>query len=416
MRRRLVGEVPLACYLSGGLDSSLILQVSSQERGSAVPSFTVGLENSGPVDERTQAAATAQAVGSDLTTINVTERGIADAFPRLIAASEGPVVDTSAACMILLAEANRRAGNKIALSGEGADELLAGYVWFKWNRRPDWLNRLGAPINRLATHALQSWLVGGGRQHSPPFWAPGGVRLAQQYSWEIMAQSRETLYSPSMWDRLGSYSAHQELPLTNNRIGRWDPLNQSLYAAFKVMMPGLLLHAKGDRAVHQASTEGRYPFLDEEVIDFCSQLEPRYKLRGRQEKWLLRQVAAQRAAGAGPRTTQNDVSRLYGPSVSGTGPAALGRPAVESRVAQHNRLLQSARGPAPRTLQFSRPLRSLERFALDMGLAGVISTQLWHHFYLGGGLADLPAWSMPEVAYRKVPAAALDSAATAVPN
>jgi asparagine synthase (glutamine-hydrolysing) len=404
VRRRLVGEVPLACYLSGGLDSSMILQLSSQERGSAAPSFTVGFEKSGPVDERTHAAATAQAIGSQLSTINVTERDIAAAFPRLIAASEGPVLDTSAACMILLAEANRSAGNKIALSGEGADELLAGYVWFKWNRRPDWLNRIGAPLNRLATYATQAWLVGGGRQHRPPFWAPGGVRLAQQFSWEIMAQSRETLYSSAMWDRLDAYSAHSELPLTNNRIARWDPLNQSLYAAFKVMMPGLLLHAKGDRAVHQASTEGRYPFLDEDVVDFCSQLAPSYKLRGWSEKWLLRQVAARvlptRLSGRRKTMFRAHMGRAFLGSDRPTWVDELLSP--ESLRATGYFDPQGVE--RARQLQLTRSRRSLGRFSLDMGLAGVISTQLWHHQFLGGGLADLPVWSVPEVTHRKVPA------------
>jgi asparagine synthase (glutamine-hydrolysing) len=401
VRRRLVGEVPLACYLSGGLDSSLVVQLCSQERGCGVPSFTVGLENSGPVDERAHAAATARAIGSDLTTINATEHDIAAAFPRLIAASEGPVLDTSAACMILLAEANRQAGNKIALSGEGADELLAGYVWFKWNRRPDWLNRIGAPINRLATYATQAWLVGGGRQHCPPFWAPGGVRLAQQFSWEMMAQSRETLYSRSMWDRLGSYSAHSELPLLNERMGRWDPLNQSLYAAFKVMMPGMLLHAKGDRAVHQASTEGRYPFLDEQVVDFCAQLAPRYKLRGWTEKWLLRRVAARVLPARLPERRKTMFRANLGQAFLGPD-----RPAWVDQLLSPESLRATGyfepRGvQRARALQSTRSRRSLGRFSLDMGLAGVVSTQLWHHQFLGGGLADLPVWSVPEVVPRE---------------
>ena len=100
--------------------------------GRPVPSFTVGLDRAGPSDERYKAAETADFVGSPNHQVNVTEEDIATAYPRLVEAADAPVFDTSAAAMVLLAAANRTAGNVVALSGEGADEALAGYVWFKW--------------------------------------------------------------------------------------------------------------------------------------------------------------------------------------------------------------------------------------------------------------------------------------------
>ena len=172
--------------------------------------------------------------------------------------------------MVLLAAANRQAGNIVALTGEGADEALAGYVWFKWRFPGSWLARFGNPIERLVRQVMLSGLIGGGSAHRQSFYAADGIRLAQQISWEIIAQSRERLYSAEMWRRLGSYSAYDELSLPYERMRRWHPLNQSLYAAYKVMLPGMLLSAKGDRALRTASTEGRYPFLDEKVVDFCA--------------------------------------------------------------------------------------------------------------------------------------------------
>ncbi len=393
VRRRLVGEVPIGCYISGGLDSTVILALSSQERGEAVPSFTIGLDNSGPTDERSKAQQSAEILGSPITIVNATEADIASAFPRLIAAGEGPVLDTSAACMLLLADANRAMGNKIALTGEGADELLAGYAWFKWNRRPKLLNSSGAPIQRFVRHAAMSWIIGGGDAHRPPFCAAHGVRFAQQMAWEIMAQSRETLYSREMWERLEGYSAVEDLPLTSERIRRWHPLNQSLYAAFKVMLPGLLLHAKGDRAVRQASTEGRYPFLDEDVVEFCSQIAPEYKLRGWTDKWLLRQVAAQVLPPAIARRSKTMFRANLGSVFLGPQ-----RPAwVDQLLSPESLRAAGYFDPGgvrlARDMQFSKRRQSLRRFSLDMGLAGVISTQLWHHLFLGGGLAELPVWT-----------------------
>src|SRR5262249_30710636 len=78
----------------------------------------------------------------------------------------------------------------------------------------------------------------------------------------------------------------------NDRIGRWHPLNQSLYVGYKVMLAGLLMVAKGDRIAMNSSVEVRYPFLDDDVIRFCAEIAPEYKLRRLTEKWLLRRVAA----------------------------------------------------------------------------------------------------------------------------
>ena len=95
-----------------------------------------------------------------------------------------------------------------------------------------------------------------------------------------------------MWDRLGDHNPYDDLDITNDRIGRWHPLNQSLYVGYKVMLAGLLMICKGDRIAMNASVETRYPFLDDDVIAFCAGIAPEYKLRGRTEKWILRQVAA----------------------------------------------------------------------------------------------------------------------------
>ena len=139
--------------------------------------------------------------------------------------------------------------------------LVAGAVW---------------QSNRASCSSGNAVRNGWRRQRASPEFLMllDGIRLAQQISWEIIAQSRERLYSPDMWRRLGPFSAYNELSLPYERMRRWHPLNQSLYAAYKVMLPGMLLSGKGDRALRTASTEGRYPFLDENVVDFCARSRP----------------------------------------------------------------------------------------------------------------------------------------------
>jgi asparagine synthase (glutamine-hydrolysing) len=396
VRRRLVSEVPVSCYLSGGLDSSVILALSCQEMGRPLPSFTIGFDRSGPHDERAKAAESADLVGSKHQVVSVSEADIASAYPRLVEAAEGPVLDTSSACMVMLAAANRRAGNVVALTGEGADEALAGYVWFKWRFPKSMLARLGNPAERLVRQIMLSGFIGGGSGHRHSFNIARGVRLAQQISWEIIAQSREWLYTSDMWQHLGNYSTYSELNFPWERMRRWHPLNQSIYAAYKVMLPGLLLSAKGDRALRTASTEGRYPFLDEDVVDFCASIAPEYKLRGWTDKWLLRRLANRIA----PARSQGRSKTMFRANL---GKTFLGhqRPHWVDQLLSRESLERTGwfdftRVQRAREMQFRKPLRSLRRFSLDVGLAGVVSTQLWRHLYCGGGLSDLPTWTAPK--------------------
>jgi asparagine synthase (glutamine-hydrolysing) len=395
VRRRLVSEVPVSCYLSGGLDSTIVLALSTQESGQPLPSMTIGLDHAGPADERHKAAQSAIFFGSKNTLVNITQDDIVQTYPQLIEANEGPMIDTSAACMVRLAQANRAAGNVVALSGEGADEALAGYIWHKKprpSRVQEWLNR---PLERFVRQVTLSGLIGGPSSHRPQFRATRGLRFDQQLSWEIVGQSREYLYSPDMWHELGDWSAYDEITLPLDKLKRWHPLNQSLYVGYKVHLAGLLLSSKGDRTLRTASTEGRYPFLDERVTDFCAQLPPEYKVRGLTDKWLLRRVAAKVA----PKQIRTRRKEMFRATMS---PAFL-RP---ERPAWVDQLLSSESLQATgffdvegvrlaRQMQLSKSRYSLSRFSLDAGLAGVISTQLWHHLYCGGGLADLPTWSPP---------------------
>src|SRR6185369_3232559 len=113
-----------SCYLSGGLDSTTVLALSTLEGGKPLPSFTIGLDRAGPADERSKASESAKFFGSENHVVNITQGDIVDSYHELIVANEGPVIDTSAACMVPLAHANRAGGNIVALSGEGADEAL----------------------------------------------------------------------------------------------------------------------------------------------------------------------------------------------------------------------------------------------------------------------------------------------------
>src|SRR5262249_15225156 len=147
---------------SGGLDSTTVLGLTRAVRGEAVPSFTIGLDKAGP-DERSKSAESAAALGSPLTTVTMRRADIAAAFPELITAAEGPVLDTSCAGLLRLAQTVRAHGYKVALTGEGSDEGLAGYFWFKSQKLRNALFRRSPGSARLARRWLHA-IVGSPRK------------------------------------------------------------------------------------------------------------------------------------------------------------------------------------------------------------------------------------------------------------
>jgi asparagine synthase (glutamine-hydrolysing) len=392
VERRLRGDVPVVSYISGGLDSTVVLGLSSRERGYAVPSFTIGLDRAGP-DERSHATESAAALGSRLTTVTLNRAEIVKAYPELIRAAEGPVMDSACTCLMRLASAVHSQGYKVALTGEGADEALAGYAWFKTQKMRDALRRKFGNTVPSAIRSAVLATMGGDRSHLPPRFPFQGFRTAQQDIYDLLGQARSFLYSGAMWRELQGHSAYDDMGINHDRFKYWAPLNQSLYVGYKVMLAGLLLNGKGDRVAMNSSVETRYPLLDDDVIHFCSTIAPEYKLHGFTDKWLLRKVAARTL----PKRIANRPKTMFRASRS---EAFLDK----SRPAWVDQLLSRASLEATgyfdvdgvlreRARQARYPRFTPKRIIMDLSLTCVVATQLWHHIYLGGGLCDLPTWT-----------------------
>jgi asparagine synthase (glutamine-hydrolysing) len=391
---RLRSDVPVVSYISGGLDSTVVLGMCTQERGGEIPSFTVGLDRAGP-DERTQAAEAAAVLHSPLLTTTVDRASIAAAYPELVRAAECPVLDTSCAALLRLAESVHDRGYKVVLTGEGADEALAGYVWYKAQA---WANaisgRIGPGMLRMIGSLVKTSVAGSG---TPGFGnaSIGGVKPVQLALYEMISLVKPAIYSPAMKEKLAGHDPYSDLDVRADRIKQWHPLNQSLYAGYKIMLPGMLLLSKGDRIAMNASVETRYPYLDEDVIAFCAGIAPEYKLRGMTEKWILRQVAARIL----PKQIANRPKTMFRASMASTflGPH---RPKwVDQLLSRESLVATGYFDPEvvfrQRAWQTRIPRITPARSVYDVALTCVVSTQLWHHIFCGGGLCELPASQTP---------------------
>lgn len=394
IRRRLNDGAPAAVYLSGGLDSSLVLALGIKEGREPLAAFTIGMSGAGP-DERLKACEVAETLGCPLTTMNVKPRDLARAYPQLVRAVEFPDPLTIDASLLRLAEFVHGHGCKVVLTGEGADEALAGYHLFKLQKLH---SKLNWHLGRLAF-----WLAGSGLRvrtgqngwRRTGFRALAGVRVARQLTFELAGRSRETFYSERMWESLKDHSPFGDLDLSNDRILRWHPINQAIYVEYHTFLTKPSLTAASDHSVLGSSIETRPPFLDEDLVAFCASIHPDYKLRGWTGKWLLRRLG-QRVL---PRRTARRLKQGLATSLSGTFLGPQGPAWVRQLLSPESLRTSGYFDPAgvARILarRSKRPAMQAGMTG-DFGLTAVIATQLWHHTFFGGGLADLPCWSPPE--------------------
>lgn len=390
VQRRLRADVPVVSYLSGGVDSSIVAALAGHLRGEPLPVFTIRILDS-RLDETERAALVARRLRAEQVVVNCGANEILDVYPAVIQAAEGPVIEPATAALFLLARAVHERGFKVALTGEGSDEWLAGYPWYKVHKLANLLDVIpGLPLSQLLRRAFL-WLTG-----APRFpWAlarRNQEAVGGHNGWldiyGFMGMSKLRFYSPAMIEALRDHFPFADLQLNSQRLRRWHPLHRALYLGARVMLPGLLLSARGDRVAMHSSVETRYPFLDEDVFAFLARLHPRWKLHGLRDKYLLRLLAG--------RWLPAEVARR--PKAIFRAPFnSLGLDASPGWVDQLFSV-ESLRKTGyfdPQAVQrwraAFRGMRegSMQRMSVEMGLAGVLTTQLWHHTYIDGCLADL---------------------------
>jgi asparagine synthase (glutamine-hydrolysing) len=401
VERRLRADVPVVSYLSGGVDSSVVVALACAQRRSEgkspIPTFTISVQDEPALNERREACEVARYVGCEEIVVDCGRQEVLDTYPELIRAAEGPVIDTSCAALLMLARKVHQCGYKVALTGEGADEWLAGYPWYKIYRLLGMLDFMpGLPLSGIARRCYL-------RMTGAPKVPWDAVRKAQaaiggDNAWlnlyGLFGSSKARFFSAAMWDRLGDHLPYADLQLNLKRARKWHPLNRSLYLGARVMLPGLLLASKGDRVAMNSSVETRYPFLDEEVFAFLAKLHPSWKMRRLRDKMILRHLAARWVPGSIAWRRK----AMFRAPLDGFHATAL--PTFVDQLLSPESLKKTGYFDAAATAHWRDAFRTMragstQRTMVEMGLVGVVATQLWHHTYLGGGLADLPAWSPP---------------------
>lgn len=278
VRRRLQADVPVGVYLSGGLDSSLIASLIRAETPH-VPrssfSITFGDE---AMSEAGYQRTMAEHLDCSHHEIRFEWEELAQRLERTVFHSECPVKETYNTCSFALSEAARRGGVKAVLSGEGADELFAGYVGYRFDHHLDGRRDDGDDLDALLEAELRQQV-----------W--GDPNLVYETDFLRLQEVRETLYSEAVRAQLPEVQCVAHEVVDRSRVEGRHPLHQRSYLDLKLRLADHLVGDHGDRMALANSVEGRYPFLDLDVVELARRLPPGLKLRRGQEKYVLKRAA-----------------------------------------------------------------------------------------------------------------------------
>jgi asparagine synthase (glutamine-hydrolysing) len=297
VRLQLRADVPVGAYLSGGLDSSALVGLIRENSQVPLHTFSIAFGDA-EFDESPFQQAIVRHFGTSHTSKRCSNDDIADVFVRLVEHTETPILRTAPAPLMILSDLVRRSGFKVVLTGEGADEIFAGYDIFKeaqirrfWARQPRsaWRPRLLSRLYRFPKHSptgsalSQSFFAQGLEDTDSPFYAHKPRWATTSRLWAFFSDERKA--------ELAGYESEGSLrdALPPN-FKRWSALGRDQYVEAQTMLSGYLLSSQGDRVAMANSVEGRVPFLDHRVIEFANRLPPRYKLRGLVEKAVLRKA------------------------------------------------------------------------------------------------------------------------------
>lgn len=301
VRLQLRADVPLGTYLSGGLDSSAVTAAAHRAGHTDLRTFSIAFQDR-EFDESFFQEEIASHLGTRHTALRLSDSDIGTALPRALWHVESPLVRTAGIPLMMLADKVREHGIKVVLTGEGADEVFAGYDIFKeasirrfWGRqpastcRPALLGRLYGYLDNSPTRMgklTAAWFAQGISQPRDPW-------FAHRLRWSTTQRALRLLSPEARTAVDRQHPLGQLMELAPRPQTSWDGLARDQYVEATTLLPGYLLHAQGDRVAMAASIEGRFPFLDHRLIEFAGRLPSSWKLRGLEEKHLLRKAVSE---------------------------------------------------------------------------------------------------------------------------
>ena len=385
---RLRADVPVAAYLSGGIDSSIITTLVKKFHNNELITFSVAFKDAG-YDERFFQQKMVEHIGTDHRMIEVDNNDIANDFIDVIWYAEKPMMRTAPAPLFALSKLVRSNNIKVVLTGEGADEIFGGYNIFKedklrrfWAKQPNSKNR-PLLLSRLYPYVLKS------QNSVNPFWQSffkqglnetDSPYYSHKIRWSNTAKTR-LFFEENIKKHFPSNSHYKELnDYLNPDISNWHSLNRAQYLETTLFMSGYLLSSQGDRMMMGNSVEGRFPYLDHRVIEYANKLPPEMKIRVLNEKYILKETFRDLL----PEMITNRPKQPYRAPIGQTflsdeSPELIRELINKTKLKEYGYFNTSASG---RLLQqMGKPAKNISAKD-DMALAALVSVQLLHHHFV----------------------------------
>lgn len=298
-RLRLRADVPVGAYLSGGLDSSLTTALIRKFTDAPLKTFSVTFEDA-EFDESRYQQDVVRRLGTSHHAFRCSNAAIGAAFPDVVWHAERPILRTAPAPLFLLSRLVREQGYKVVITGEGADEMFGGYDLFKEAKvRRFWARQPGSKLRPQLLRRLYPYMPA--IQNQPEAYLRAFFRVREEdlaspfFShlprWELTASLKQFLTDDVKAEAAG-YEVEADLAgQLPAAFDGWHPFCRSQYLETKYLLPGYILSSQGDRAAMAHGVEGRFPFLDYRVAELAAKLPPRLKMRGLDEKYLLKRIA-----------------------------------------------------------------------------------------------------------------------------
>jgi len=273
----LMSDVPLGVLLSGGVDSSAIAALAQRALPRPVQTFAVGYSEA-RFSELSYARRAARAIGTEHREVIIGINDFFGALPRLIWHEDEPIAWPSSVSLYFVSKLAAR-HVKVVLTGEGSDELFAGYERYRWQM----INRRWAAVYGIVPGALRRW-VRGQVEMSPLLGA--GLRRKLRHTVLGRELGFESLYVNNFYGAFDNDATSASYMRHWNSRGIHTPLARTLYADQKTYLVELLM--KQDQMSMAASIESRVPFLDHTLVEFAASIPDELKIRGRTQKYILK--------------------------------------------------------------------------------------------------------------------------------
>jgi asparagine synthase (glutamine-hydrolysing) len=399
-RIRLRADVPVGAYLSGGIDSTYISTLVKKNFNNRLNTFSVQFTDK-RFDESSFQQTAISAIQTEHRAVQCSDEDIGNLFPQVVWHTEVPMIRTAPAPLMMLSGLVRRSNFKVVLTGEGADEIFAGYNIFKeakvrrfWARhpesvcRPHLLKKLYPYIFDSQNGRPNPFLINFFKKglqdvHSPVY--------SHMVRWQNTSQLKNFLLPgiTSNNSQLDSFTKRIQKQLPGN-FNHWSPLSQAQYLESTLFLSNYLLSSQGDRMAMANSIEGRFPFLDHRVVELAARMPANLRLNGLTEKFILKKIARNQV----PAELIDRPKQPYRAPISHCFLCA-DPPEYVAELLSETALKRAGFFEAPKVHRLIGKCKQQEGKLVsereNMALVAILSTQLLHHQFI----QDFPTFATP---------------------